>query len=136
MLDLSGTHSEGTDYSKFANLTQLRELNLSGYRDMVDTPPGEYEQYWSYEAGPASVFVDRLGGLTSLERLDLSGCGAEDVSSLQGLTGLTWLDLSDNDISDLSPLADLTNLTYLKLTGNRVADYSPVEGRDGLTLIR
>ena len=136
VLDLSGTHSEGTDYSKFANLTQLRELNLSGYRDMVDNPPGPYEQYWSYEAGPASVFVDRLGLLTGLERLDLSGCGAEDVSSLQSLTGLTWLDLSDNDISDLSPLADLTDLAYLKLTGNRIADYSPVEGRDGLTLIR
>ena len=136
VLDLSGTHSEGTDYSKFANLTALRELNLSGYRDMVDTPPGEYEQYWSYKAGPASVFVDRLGVLTGLERLDLSGCSVEDISSLQSLTELTYLDLSDNDIADLSPLADLSSLTYLKLTGNRVADYSPVEGRDGLTLIR
>ncbi|MDE7261979.1 MAG: leucine-rich repeat domain-containing protein [Oscillospiraceae bacterium] len=136
VLNLSGTHSEGTDYARFANLTQLRELNLSGYRDMVDTPPGEYEEYWSYKAGPASVFVDQLDKLTGLEKLDLSGCGAEDVSSLQGLAGLTWLDLSGNDISDLSPLAGLDNLTYLKLTGNRVGDYSPVEGRAGLTLIR
>ena len=135
-LDLSGTHSEGTDYARFANLTQLRELDLSGYRDMADTPPGEYEQYWSYKAGPASVFVEQLEQLTGLERLNLSGCGVEDISSLRGLAGLTWLDLSDNDISDLSPLADLTNLTYLKLTGNRIGDYSPVEGRDGLTLIR
>lgn len=136
VLNLSGAHSEGTDYTKFANLTRLRELDLSGYRDMVDTPPGEYEQYWSYKAGPASVFVEQLGLLTGLERLDLSGCGAEDVGSLRELTGLTWLDLSDNDISDLSPLAELTNLTYLKLTGNRIGDYSPVEGRNGLTLIR
>ena len=136
VLKLNGTHSEGTNYAKFANLTQLRELDLGNYRDMVDTPPGEYEQYWSYEAGPASVFVEQLGLLTGLERLNLSGCGTEDIGSLRGLSGLTWLDLSDNDISDLSPLADLTNLNYLKLTGNRIGDYSPVEGRDGLTLIR
>lgn len=136
VLKLNGTHSEGTDYAKFANLTQLRELDLGNYRDMVDTPPDEYEQYWSYKAGPASVFVEQLEHLTGLERLNLSGCGVEDISSLRGLAGLTWLDLSDTDISDLSPLADLTNLTYLKLTGNRIGDYSPVEGRDGLTLIR
>lgn len=136
VLKLNGAHSEGTDYTKFANLTLLRELDLGNYRDMVDTPPGEYEQYWSYKAGPSSVFVEQLGLLTGLERLDLSGCGAEDISSLRGLTGLTWLDLSDNNISDLSPLAELRNLTYLKLTGNRIGDYSPVEGRDGLTLIR
>ncbi len=136
VLKLSGTHSEGTDYSRFANLTQLRELDLSGYRDMVDTPPGEFEQYWSYKAGPASVFVDQLEKLSSLEKLNLSGCGVEDISSLQGLTNLTWLDLSGNDISDLSPLADLNNLTYLKLTGNRIGDYSPAEGRTGLTLFR
>ncbi|MBD5162177.1 MAG: leucine-rich repeat domain-containing protein [Oscillibacter sp.] len=136
VLNLNGARSEGTDYSRFAGLTRLRELDLGGYRDMADTPPGEYEQYWSYKAGPASVFVERLEQLTGLERLNLSGCGVEDISSLRGLSGLTWLDLSDNDISDLSPLADLTNLTYLKLTGNRIGDYSPVEGRDGLTLIR
>lgn len=136
VLKLNGTRSEGTDYSKFANLTQLRALDLGNYRDMVDTPPGEYEQYWSYKACPASIFVEHLDQLTGLERLNLSGCGVEDISSLRRLAGLTWLDLSDNNISDLSPLADLTNLTYLKLTGNRIGDYSPVEGRDGLTLIR
>ena len=136
VLKLNGAHSQGTDYAKVANLTQLRELDLGNYRDMVDVPPGEYDQYWSHKAGPASAFVEQLGLLTSLERLNLSGCGVEDINGLRGLSGLTWLDLSDNDISDLSPLADLTNLTYLKLTGNRIGDYSPVEGRDGLTLIR
>ena len=136
VLKLNGAHSQGTDYAKFANLTRLRELDLGNYRDMVDVPPGEYDQYWSHKAGPASAFVEQLGPLTGLERLNLSGCGVDDVGSLRELSGLTWLDLSDNDISDLSPLADLTNLTYLKLTGNRIGDYAPVEGRDGLTLIR
>lgn len=136
VLNLNDAFSEGTNYGKFANLTQLRELDLGGYRDMVDTPPGPYEQYWSYEAQSPSVFVDHLGVLSSLERLSLAGCGVEDVSALSALTNLQHLDLSDNSISDLSPLTELSDLRYLNLSGNRIGDYSPVEGRDGLTLIR
>lgn len=136
VLNLNGACSEGTNYSKFANLTQLKELDLGGYRDMVDTPPGPYEQYWSYEAQSAAVFVDQLGALSGLERLSLAGCGAEDLSALASLTNLQYLDLSGNSISDLSPLTELPALRYLDLSGNRIGDYSPVEGRDGLTLLR
>lgn len=136
VLNLNGACSEGTNYGKLANLTRLRELDLGGYRDMADTPPGPYEQYWSYEAQSPSVFVDCLGALPGLERLSLSGCGVEDLSALSALAGLQYLDLSGNSISDLSPLAQLSGLRYLNLSGNRIGDYSPVEGRDGLTLIR
>ena len=136
VLNLNGAQSEGTDYSKFANLTLLRELDLGGYRDMADTPPGPDEQYWSYKARPAAVFVDQLGVLSGLERLSLAGCGVEDVSVLASLSGLNRLDLSDNSITDLSPLKGLSGLRYLNLSGNRIGDWSPVEGRDSLTLIR
>lgn len=136
VLNLNGSFSEGTDYSKFANLTQLRELDLGGYRDMADTPPGPDEQYWSYKARPAAVFVDHLGVLSGLERLSLAGCGVEDVSGLASLSSLNYLDLSNNSITDLSPLGSLPNLRYLNLSGSRIGDWSPVEGRDGLTLIR
>ena len=136
VLNLNDAFSEGTDYGRFANLTQLRELDLGGYRDMADTPPGPDEQYWSYKAQPASVFVEHLGALTSLERLSLAGCGVEDISALASLTNLKYLNLADNDISDLAPLSGLSGLNYLNLSGSRIGDYSPVEGRDGLTLIR
>ena len=136
VLNLNGAQSEGTDYGKFANLPRLQELDLGGYRDMANTPPGPDEQYWSYKAQPASVFVDHLGVLSGLERLSLAGCGVEDISALASLSGLNWLDLSGNSITDLSPLKDLSGLRYLNLSGSRIADWSPVEGRDGLTLIR
>lgn len=135
-LNLSGAFSEGTDYSGFANLTQLRELDLSGYQDMVDTPPGPDEEYWSYRAGPAGAFVSRLGALTGLERLSLAGCGAEEIRGLETLTSLQYLDLSGNQLTDISPLAELSGLRYVNLSGNRIGDYSPVENRTGLTLIR
>lgn len=135
-LSLAEVSSEGTDYSRFANLTQLRALNLDGYRDMIDRPPGEDEEYWSYEAGPASAFAGQLGLLAGLEELHLAGCGVESIESLAGLTSLTYLDLSDNNITDVTSLAGLNGLTYLNLSGNRIGDLSPVEGREGLTLIR
>lgn len=135
-LSLAEVSSEGTDYSKFANLAQLRVLNLDGYRDMIDRPPGEDEEYWSYEAGPASAFVDQLGLLAGLEELRLAGCGVENIESLAGLTALRYLDLSGNNLPDISPLAGLEGLTYLNLSGSRTSSFAPVEGRQGLTLIR
>lgn len=136
VLDLSQADAEGTNFSLLSGLKELRRLDLSGFRDMVDTPPGPGELYWSYEAGPASAFVESLAGLTWLEELDLSNCEVTDIAPLSGLTGLTWLDLSGNRIGDLTPLSGLTGLTYLNLSGNPIPDYGPVEDRDGLILIR
>ena len=136
VLDLSEADAEGTNFSLLSGLKELRRLDLSGFRDMVDTPPGPGDLYWSYEAGPASAFVEPLAGLTWLEELDLSNCGVTDITPLSGLTSLTWLNLSDNSISDLTPLSGLTGLTYLNLSGNPIPDYGPVEDRDGLILIQ
>ena len=135
-LDLSDFFAEGTDFTKFSNLTQLETLDLSGFRDMVDTPPGPGELYWDYKAGPASVFTSQLGRLKSLKQLNLSACNAEDISSLAQLTNLTELNLADNNISDISALEPLTALTYLNLSGNPIADVSQFEGRADLFLIR
>lgn len=136
VLDLSEADAEGTNFSLLSGLKELRRLNLSGFRDMVDTPPGPGDLYWSYEAGPASAFVEPLAWLTWLEELDLSNCGVTDIAPLSGLTSLTRLDLSGNSISDLTPLSGLTGLTWLNLSGNPIPDYGPVEDRDGLILIR
>ena len=135
-LDLSEVDAEGTNFSLLSGLQELRRLNLSGFRDMVDTPPGPGDLYWSYEAGPASTFVEPLVGLTRLEELNLSNCGVTDITPLSQLTSLTWLDLSGNSISNLTPLSGLVGLTYLNLSGNPIPDYGPVEDRDGLILIR
>ena len=134
-LDLSGVNAEGTNFSLFAQMSQLQRLSLRDFDDMHDTPPGPDEQYWSYKAGPASAFVDQLGSLTNLTWLDLAECGAEDISALAGLTSLAWLDLSGNDISDISVLKNLDALAYLNLSGNPIGDFSAVEGRDGLVLV-
>lgn len=136
VLDLTGVNAEGTNFSLFGHLSQLQKLSLRDFDDMRNIPPGPDEQYWSYEAGPASAFVDQLGGLTGLTWLDLAGCGAEDISALAGLTNLAWLDLSGNDISDISVLKNLDALTYLNLSGNPIGDLSAVEGREGLILVR
>ncbi len=135
-LDLSDFFAEKTDFTKFSNLSQLETLDLSEFRDMVDTPPGPGEQYWSYEAGPASVFTSQLGRLTGLKRLNLSSCSAEDISQLSKLTGLVELNLADNNITDVSALENLPALTYLDLSGNPIADCTPVEGKEGLMLIQ
>ncbi len=134
-LDLSGSDSKGTDYRKLSNLKQLKELNLNGYRDMLDIPPGPGQQHWTYKAGPAAAFFDQLDRLPSLNALHAAGCGIGEIGSLSALKDLVHLDVSDNDIADIAPLAELDRLGFVNLSGNRIADFSPLEGRAGLTLI-
>lgn len=135
-LDLRGASSEGTDYSKLANLKNLRLLLLDEYRAMLDIPPGQYEQFWSYEAGPSSIYAPYLAQLTGLEALSATGCGLEDIEFVRDMPKLNFLDIADNAVSDISPLKGLAKLQYVKLTGNPIIDYGAVEGRDNLIVIR
>ena len=62
--------------------------------------------------------------LESLETLDASGSGIEDLTGCEYLTELTSLDLSNNQIADVSPLSKLYSLVTLNLAGNPILDTS------------
>lgn len=135
-LRLDGAFSQGTDYSKMAGLKNLEVLTLNGYRDMRDIPPGEYDEFWSFEAGPASAFTGSIGLLENLRTLTAAGCEIEDCSFVSTLKNLETLDLSDNGITDISPLEGLEKLRFISVSGNPIGDYSPVEGLDGVRVDR
>ncbi len=80
----------------------------------------------------------RLGTLTNLTSLDLSGCyNISDLTPLSNLTNLTELTLGDCDnISDLLPLSNLTNLTYLYLYGcDNISDLTPLSNLTNLEVL-
>lgn len=83
-----------------APMLKLRELRLSG-RDLSDLGP--------------------IGGLDSLEKLDVSFCGnITSIDPLASLTGLKELSLSFvGEVMDFSPLAGLVALEALALTGSK-----------------
>jgi internalin A len=79
--------------------------------------------------------VSSLASLTSLQTLNLWGCKQlSDVSSLASLTSLQWLNLSGcGQLSDLSPLAGSTSLQTLNLSGcQQLSDLSPLAGLTSL----
>ncbi len=84
LLDLEGYWADHniSDITPLAQLTQLRELNLS-HNNISDITP--------------------LAQLTQLRELDLARNKISDITPLAQLTQLTSLDLNDNDISDLTP---------------------------------
>jgi internalin A len=60
-----------------------------------------------------------------------------DLAPLAGLTSLERLYLSGNtSLTDVSPLAGLTNLTELDLAGSAVQDVSALAGVEGLFINR
>ena len=65
---------------------------------------------------------------TAVTRLDLRGRNLTDVSALGGLVSLETLDLSDNAVADLWPLAEMAALRRLDLSGNRIGDVSALSG--------
>ena len=87
--------------SCLADLTELRELDLSGCR---------------FPAGDLKV----LAGLTKLENLSLAGCGLSTIAELAGAQNLTVLNLSNNTLRNLEPLIPMNTIRELYLQHNAI----------------
>lgn len=78
-----------------------------------------------------------LGGMTGLERLDLSGCTAiRDLSPIRTLQNLKSLILPDARISDLSPVTALPSLQSLALHAPAAKDLALLNSCPALTQLR
>ncbi|MEO1174223.1 MAG: hypothetical protein AAFX94_19560, partial [Myxococcota bacterium] len=62
-----------------------------------------------------------------LKRLNVRGCGIEDLSALAELRALEWVDVRDNEIDDVSALAGHSRMSRLFASGNRISDPRPLE---------
>ena len=86
-------------------------------------------------AGEWALYAFLSNDLGSLESLDASDRGVEDLTGLEGAAGLEGLFLDRNRITDISPLAGLGSLRVLTLARNRVEDWSPLAGMNSLRLL-
>ncbi|MEC0330745.1 stalk domain-containing protein [Paenibacillus macerans] len=78
--------------------------------------------------------LDDLQNLNNLKRLTLQYNGElSDLKPLGGLTSLEELDLTGNHVADLSPIGHLPKLHKLELDANPLVDLEPLRGLKGLT---
>lgn len=78
--------------------------------------------------------LDDLQNLNNLKRLTLQYNGElSDLKPLGGLTSLEELDLTGNHVADLSPIGHLPKLHKLVLDTNPLVDLEPLRGLKGLT---
>lgn len=66
--------------------------------------------------------------MKSLEEIDFSGRGIDNISGLEYAVNLKNINLRANNIRDISPLGNLKKLETLNLDRNQVADITPVGG--------
>ena len=95
-----------SDITPLAQLTQIRELDLTRNKDISDITP--------------------LAQLTQIRKLHLTGNQVSDITPLAQLTQLQMLTLSANNIIDVTPLAELTQLQTLSARGNNIIDIAPL----------
>ncbi len=82
------------------------------------------------------IDISNAGSLTTVQALELAGCGLTDVSALSGLTQLTTLNLMLNDLGSVAPLSGMTALSELHLSMNaRLSDISALAGLKNLTVL-
>lgn len=78
--------------------------------------------------------LDDLQNLNNLKRLTLQYNGElSDLKPLGGLTSLEELDLTGNHVTELSPIGHLPKLHKLVLDTNPLVDLEPMRGLKGLT---
>lgn len=78
--------------------------------------------------------LDGLQNLNNLKRLTLQYNGElSDLKPLGGLTSLEELDLTGNHVTELSPIGHLPKLHKLVLDTNPLVDLEPLRGLKGLT---
>ena len=93
------------------------------------------EQLDLSKLGALPAIPPEIGGLPSLQSLDLSSCWqVGDLAPLAGLGCLQSLDLSwCRQVCDLAPLASLSSLQSLNLAGcEQVCDLAPLAGLSSL----
>ena len=141
VIDLDFVGTSLSDLRPLRGLTALRRLRLGNRLDDVETlvvGPGDDvkdlpifrlgKKNWNRNFAPPAAITDltALGGLTSLEFLDLAGTPVADLTPLASLKELRYLDLTGTQVTDLSALASLTALNVLHLRGTQVRDAMPL----------
>ena len=121
------------DVSVLANLTQLQVLDISAYRDGIQTIDvsslsnlqqlRELRLYAFKNIKDYSFIQD----LWHLARLNLQGCNIQDLSVLEKLDNLEFLNLFITPVKDISPLKNLDNLEELRLGYTSVTDFLPLK---------
>ena len=126
-----------SDITPLAQLTQLRELSLSGHQISDITPLAQLTQLRELSLSSNEISdISPLARLTELRELNLSFNRISDISPLTQLTELTTLTLGGNQISNITALTQLTNLTLLGLTTNQISDLTPLAQLTKLTFLQ
>lgn len=91
------------------------------------------------DAGADCIVID--GGISqeemlTIEMLDLSNKGIDDITPLLYATNLKELDLSDNNISDITGLVALAKLEKIDLSNNPILNYAVLDYLPHLTDVR
>jgi internalin A len=125
-----------SDISSVNELTNLKELDLSGNQISVLPPLSELRSLTNLDVGSNGIRdISSLGSLVRLKTLAVNSNSILDVTPLANLTSLVELDLGSNDIFDISGLENLTNLVSLTCLENRIVSISPLRSLNQLSYL-
>ena len=115
--------------SREAHIPALRrrgvEVAFDPPTELPEVPDVRLREALALALAPADTFA-------TLEDLDASALGIEDLTGLEGATELRDLFLDRNRITDIAPLSALRYLATLTLAYNMVEDLSPLAAMEYL----
>ena len=120
------------------SVTELSNDGVDGYVKTLsdlDMMPNLESLYLDGENMMLSV--SQISGRTKLVNLSLAGCGLEssEINALGGLTSLEMLDLSDNNLTSISVLSNITTLKFVYLSQNSIDDISALSASKSIVCI-
>jgi hypothetical protein len=125
-VECSVAHDEPVDLRPLSRLTHVRSLGIKGGR--CDVAPIAGLPLTNLRLACAIQNPSVIGGLGSLQRLDLSYSNVSDIAFVAELTKLEILRLHHTPVADLGPLAQLARLVTVDVAETQVEDVSPLGG--------
>lgn len=127
-LTVTGCPLTSSDLANIAALPQLQALNLRGCQLSSIAALSGATELTSLELGDNMILdISVIADMIQLKKLDLERNALVSLDALRNLGGLQYLDVSDNSLSTISALSELVNLTWLDVSSNDLMNLSGAE---------
>ena len=129
--------SDAQSYEDLKYMTFLTELTVHNGTASLTALSGlsSLEKLDLTGSSVTSEDMEAIGSLSGLKTLILENCSLSTIAGLENVTGLQFLNLNKNTVRNISVLSGMTGLQELRMSNNALVDLSALSALNSLAVL-